>query len=327
MFDAVVAYDPKFRHQMINSLGSPRGKEAALFRELAETSPKNAPLALHAAAIDDARCAFWGDSEAGTRVEARASDADPAVAADGKGEQQLIAWWSAFGNPDEQNKVVDEMTVLAKANPTSDFLANDVHLMIETNPATVEIGQKLTDVECISLARTPNGKAYSLQPNRIDEPLDFEGTTLKGKSFKMKDLRGKVVMVDFWATWCPPCRAEIPHVADLYQQFHDQGFEIIGVSSDNDRVALSSFLKEHTEMPWQELFSAGNGWHPLTKKFGIASIPRMLLVDRSGNLRMMAQSSEAFKELIPKLLAETYVAPPPKSTAKPAGKPLGSIGG
>jgi thiol-disulfide isomerase/thioredoxin len=130
-------------------------------------------------------------------------------------------------------------------------------------------------------------------------------------------------MVDFWATWCPPCRAEIPHVAELYQKYHDQGFEIIGVSSDNDRAELANFLQQHTEMPWQQLFSAGNGWHPLTKKFGINTIPRMLLVDRNGNLRMMTEQAELMKDLMPALLAETYTPPPPPvKTAKPAAKPI-----
>ncbi len=325
-FDASVAYNPNARRQMNNDLGSRRSKEADLMRELAVALPRSSVLILHEAAIDDARCAFWGNSDAAARIEARAADKDPVVAADGKCDQQLIAWWNAFGNSDEQARVVDEVTAIAKANPTSDSLADSVHLMIDTNPATVAIGQKLTDVLCVTLGKTSIGKAYSQQPNRIDEPLDFDGTTVKGKSFKLKDFRGKVVLVDFWATWCPPCRAEIPHVAEMYQQYHDHGFEIIGVSSDNNKVELNNFLKEHTEMPWQELFSAGNGWHPLTKKFGIFSIPRMLLVDRNGNLRMMAQSAESFKTLLPDLLAETYVAPPEKTPAKFTAKPAASSG-
>jgi thiol-disulfide isomerase/thioredoxin len=323
-FDVSIAYDPRFHAQMGHDIGSRRMKEADLYRELAKASPKLSAMALHLAAVDDARCAFWGDTDAQARVDARATDADPAIAADGKCEQQLIAWWNAIGNADAQTKIIDAVTELAQAHPDSTFIADCAQLMIQTNAASLQIGQRLNDLVCITLAKSTLGKSYAQQPMRMYEPLDFEGNTLKGKSFKLKDLRGKVVMVDFWATWCPPCRAEIPHVAELYQQYHDQGFEIIGVSSDNDRPQLTGFLKEHPEMPWQQLFSGGHGWHPLTKKFGINSIPRMLIVDKNGNLRAMNQSAERFKDLIPQLLAETYTPPPAKAVVKPTIRPIGT---
>jgi thiol-disulfide isomerase/thioredoxin len=320
-WDSMIAYNPKAAQQVLGANGPHYQKEADLFRELAAAAPKLAASANHVALVDDARLAFWGDNDAKARLQTASTDDTLSVEA---GEaQQLIAWWNAFGDPEAQSTVVDAMAALAVKNPTSESLADDLVLMIQTNPASVPVGQKVTDVLLTKLSKTPISKKYAARPNKIDEPLDFAGTTLKNKSFKLKDLRGKVVMVDFWATWCPPCRKEIPHVAELYKQFHDQGFEIIGVSSDNVRNQLAGFLQDHPEMAWEELFQAGNGWHPLTKKFGIDGIPRMYLVDRNGNLRADVGDAKNLQDLIPKLLAEAYVPPAPaKTTPKPIPKPV-----
>ena len=138
------------------------------------------------------------------------------------------------------------------------------------------------------------------------------------------------MLIDFWATWCPPCREEIPRVAKVYAQYHDQGLEVVGVSSDQDRQTLAAFLKQHPEMPWPEMFQGGTAWHPLTKKFGITGIPAMYLIDRNGNLRT-TEAADVMDTLVPALLAETYTPPAksagaakPAAAAKPAG---GSTGG
>jgi thiol-disulfide isomerase/thioredoxin len=322
-FDDTVEYNPIYHQQMLGEVGPRYQREGDLYRELATAAPKLAVSANHMASVDDARLAFWGDPAAKSRIETLAASSDKASAAEGHFDKQLIAWWKAFGKKDDQAAVVATMDKSASENPTSAALADDLSLMLQTNPATVQLGQRVTSILLVKLARTEISKSYAAKPNKIDEPLDFEGTTIKGKSFRLKDLRGKVVLVDFWATWCHPCMEEMPHVAELYQQYHDQGFEIIGVSSDNDRAELASFLQQHTEMPWQQLFSAGNGWHPLTRKFGINSIPRMLLVDRNGNLRRMTQEAAPLKDLMPVLLAETYVPPPPPVKApRPPVKPI-----
>ena len=93
--------------------------------------------------------------------------------------------------------------------------------------------------------------------------------------------RGHVTLIDFWATWCPPCRDEVPNVVANYEKFHPQGFDIIGVSLDQDKSALTTFIQsEH--MPWQEYFD-GRGWdNTVAMKYGINSIPMNYLLDRHG---------------------------------------------
>ena len=99
----------------------------------------------------------------------------------------------------------------------------------------------------------------------------------------MSKLRGKVVLIDFWATWCPPCREEVPNVVAAYNKFHDQGFDIIGISLDQDKDSLMAFTKQKG-MVWPQFFD-GQGWqNEISSKFGIDSIPSMWLVGKDGKV-------------------------------------------
>jgi len=117
-------------------------------------------------------------------------------------------------------------------------------------------------------------------------PMEITGTLLNGKPFDQKSLAGKVVLVDFWATWCGPCVAEIPNVLEQYEKYHDKGFEVIGISLDQDRQALEKFVAEQ-KVPWPILFEKpeGDGWqHPLSTFYGISGIPTVILIGRDGNV-------------------------------------------
>ena len=90
--------------------------------------------------------------------------------------------------------------------------------------------------------------------------------------------------VDFWATWCGPCRAELPNVIEAYGKYHAQGFEIIGVSLDSDREKLDSFLKKQDGMVWAQYFD-GEGWgNKLAAKYGVESIPFTVLIGPDGKI-------------------------------------------
>ena len=117
----------------------------------------------------------------------------------------------------------------------------------------------------------------------LTKPLDIKFTSVDGKDVDLAKLRGKVVLVDFWATWCPPCRGEVPNVVAAYKKYHGQGFDIIGISLDQDKSALLSFTKEH-DMTWPQDFD-GQGWgNQISSGFGIQSIPAMWLVGKDGKL-------------------------------------------
>ncbi len=112
---------------------------------------------------------------------------------------------------------------------------------------------------------------------------DFNVTDVNGKSLSVADFKGKVVMIDFWATWCGPCRGEIPNVVATYQKYHDKGFDIIGISLDQEQQKLLDFTKQNN-MAWPQYFD-GLGWgNKLAVKYGIQSIPMDYLLDGNGKI-------------------------------------------
>ena len=105
-----------------------------------------------------------------------------------------------------------------------------------------------------------------------------------GKVRRLSDMRGKVVLIDFWASWCGPCRAELPNVVRLYQKYHDKGFDIYSVSLDKDRNAwLQAIL--NTGQVWENHVSDLNGWTSSGgHAYGVSSIPYTVLIDRKGRV-------------------------------------------
>jgi thiol-disulfide isomerase/thioredoxin len=115
-------------------------------------------------------------------------------------------------------------------------------------------------------------------------PMEISGTLLDGNKFDPATLAGKVVLVDFWATWCGPCVAEIPNMLAEYEKYHDKGFEIVGISLDQDRDALVKFVADR-KLPWPVLHEQeAEGSHPLAEFYGINGIPQFVLIGRDGNV-------------------------------------------
>lgn len=128
---------------------------------------------------------------------------------------------------------------------------------------------------------------------------DFDEKDMKGDPLSISKFKGRVVLVDFWATWCGPCVNELPVVQAAYEKYHGRGFEIIGISLDKDLARLKAFI-ETKQMNWPQYFD-GKGWqNKLAVKYGIDSIPATFLLDREGrivarNLRGSALEAELEK--------------------------------
>jgi thiol-disulfide isomerase/thioredoxin len=115
------------------------------------------------------------------------------------------------------------------------------------------------------------------------KPLDLKFEAVDGTPVDLAQLRGKVVLIHFWATWCGPSVEEVPTVVAAYQKYHSQGFEIVGVSLDNDKDALLAALKDHG-MVWPQYFD-GKGWqNEISHQYNILLIPALWLVDKNGML-------------------------------------------
>ena len=115
-------------------------------------------------------------------------------------------------------------------------------------------------------------------------------------------MRGKVVLIDFWASWCVPCMIEIPKVKAAYEKLQPQGFEIIGINLDEDKAPMQRVLTS-AHMTWPQSFD-GQKWEgPLVSRFGIMSIPTVWLVDKRGVLRDLNARGNLV-ERVEKLLRE-----------------------
>ncbi len=135
------------------------------------------------------------------------------------------------------------------------------------------------------------------------KPVELKFTATDGKEVDLEKLRGKVVLVDFWASWCGPCVSEMPNVVATYAKLHDKGFEILGISLDQDKPAMEGALKK-LGMTWQQYFD-GKGWqNTISTSFGINSIPAAWLIDKKGMLRETSLRGEALGAGVEKLLAE-----------------------
>ena len=304
------AFADEQRRQELAETGVPVLKRLiGLFEELAVAQPQAAEE------IGGQRYMFMGvlsalgDEDTKTELEKLAGSEKEAEAIGGK-SAQLFSRWVTANDDDARGKVVDDLSTLAKAHPEDNNLAGLAMMMSQIGGGSPAVSDRITEVITNDL-RSPLAQQVARQANAQKtmkslegKELTLEGKTVDGKDFTTADWRGKVILVDFWATWCGPCLQELPRVKAAYKEYHDKGLEILGVSCDNDVNELKQFVEQNPDMPWPHLFDETNpGWHPLATQFGIQGIPTMFLIDRKGVVRSVT-ARQNFEQMIPQLLAE-----------------------
>ena len=153
------------------------------------------------------------------------------------------------------------------------------------------------------LGHTELAREYKL---KVDPSLGWVGEVLpdfssavdlEGKPISLADYRGKIVLLDFWAVWCGPCLGEIPRIKAVYEKYHDKGFEVIGVSLDEDAAVLREFVTEQ-EVPWRQILDGDGFGGAFAKRYGIRSIPAPFLINREGKVISVKARGSLLDELV-----------------------------
>ena len=146
----------------------------------------------------------------------------------------------------------------------------------------------------------PRSYDASVKPGTL--PMDFKGKGLDGKPVALKDYAGKVVLIDFWATWCPPCREEVPNLVALHKKSAGKGFDILGVSLDGPEPKKVIGFTQQNDMTWRHIYDGG-GWEAaVPRKYGVHSIPFTVLVGKDGKILAVGARSDVLEGLLEETL-------------------------
>lgn len=132
---------------------------------------------------------------------------------------------------------------------------------------------------------------------------DFHLPLLSGDEISLASLRGQVVLVDFWATWCPPCLKEMPNLRAIYEDLHDQGFEIISICMDEDEnIERAHLFMSKNSFPWKQVFTKNGYENEAAKLYKVNGLPSTWLIDRNGTLRQVGIKGETLRQEVERLV-------------------------
>jgi peroxiredoxin len=133
-------------------------------------------------------------------------------------------------------------------------------------------------------------------------PPDFSAKDISGRSIKLSDYKGKVVLLDFWATWCPPCRVEVPNLLNIFRKFKDRNFVLISVSLDRDLQAARQFVKDK-EMGWLHIIDR-EACRAIADLYQVEYIPSTFVINRRGKIEASQLRGDELMNKIAALLKQ-----------------------
>jgi thiol-disulfide isomerase/thioredoxin len=204
--------------------------------------------------------------------------------------RELLTLWKEFpGSDTVAAALASSITETVDAD-----LRNEMLLALRDTPGTAENRRAFAD-------RILSGEVRPL-PAWVGQPFELKFKAVDGREVDLKTLRGKVVLIDFWATWCQPCIAKMPQIKRLYDQLHSEGLEIVAISFDRDKSKLENYIRKE-KIAWPQYFD-GKMWdNEIGKGFGLRNLPTVAVVDKSGVLRF-ANARNDFQARVKQLLGE-----------------------
>jgi outer membrane lipoprotein-sorting protein/peroxiredoxin len=208
----------------------------------------------------------------------------------------------AFG---KQDHLLRRLTIVPLKAGATDGIT-ETYTGVTTTPAVTDATFSYTPpAGAKAVDRPAEPLMYDARIKPGASPLPFSGTDLDGKPVSLAAYKGKVLLIDFWATWCGPCVGELPNVIKAYNKYHAQGFDIVGVSLDNapDKAKLRKFIKDQ-KMPWRQIFD-GKGWESANAKaWGVQAIPFTVLLGKDGKIAAVGARGPALEPAIKAALAK-----------------------
>jgi len=176
---------------------------------------------------------------------------------------------------------------------------SDPAFLREMGEGFAKIFEGASDEKIASLSKALRANLKSL--DKIGKAMEVSGKTIDGKEFDLKNMKGKVVLVDFWGTWCPPCVAEIPNMVKAHEKFNKRGFEIVGITSDkNDDVVVK--FSEARKLPWACINVEDS--KTLIKANNINSYPTPMLIGADGRVVSLRARGPQLERLLERMLKE-----------------------
>lgn len=208
------------------------------------------------------------------------------------------------------DKYIDKQKEIIQQNSKSLAALMVLSDLINQKKITSSEGKKLYDNLTADIQDNPMGKKLNERLEQASKTdvgemaPDFSAPNPEGEIVSLKDAIGEITLIDFWASWCKPCRIENPNVVKLYNEYHDKGFNIIGVSLDKSKSKWKKAIKDDG-LSWYHISNLKGWQEPIAGKYNVRSIPRTFLVDENGKIIAKNLRGKALRDKVEELLGDS----------------------